>query len=61
MGYINDLEPKIREFFALGDEQGLIKWLKDTVLESYRNGQASVSGKSGSESKPQKRYFKRSR
>ncbi len=38
MGYIKDLEPKLRALYEEGDEETLIKFVKDRCLESYKNG-----------------------
>ena len=38
MGYIHDLERELRELLRNSDEVLLIKFVKEKVLESYRNG-----------------------
>jgi len=38
MGYLQDLEKELRDRFAEMDEEKLIKFFKEKVLESYRNG-----------------------
>lgn len=39
MRYMQQLEEKLRELLAQGDESAVISFVKETVLESYRNGQ----------------------
>jgi|GEM_PF-1389244 len=38
MGYIQDLEKELREELGHMDAEQLIKYFKDKILESYRNG-----------------------
>ena len=38
MGYIQDLEKELREELGHMDAEQLVKYFKDKVLESYRNG-----------------------
>ena len=38
MGYIQDLEKELREKLGQMDQEELIKFFKEKVLESYRNG-----------------------
>ena len=38
MGYITDLEQELTTLLHHGDEQALIKLVKEKVLESYKNG-----------------------
>ena len=38
MGYINDFEQELRARLDNGFSDEDIKWLKETVLQSYRNG-----------------------
>lgn len=42
MGYIQDLEKELRENLRDMDEEDLIKFFKEKVLESYRNGVESA-------------------
>jgi hypothetical protein len=52
MGYIEDLEKELEEKLDNGMErEELIKFLKDKVLESYRNGL-----KAQKQSKPKSRH-----
>ncbi len=58
MGYIQDLEKELRDRVAEMDEEELIKFFKEKVLESYQNGAQSgrpVKGKGTSQSQA-KRY-----
>ena len=38
MGHLQTVEAKLRELIAEGDEEALVRFVKDKVLESYRNG-----------------------
>ena len=38
MGYIQDFERELKTLLQNGDEQALIKFVKEKVLESYWNG-----------------------
>ena len=38
MGYITDIEQELTTLLHNGDEQALIKLVKEKVLESYKNG-----------------------
>ena len=38
MGYIQDFERELTTLLENGDEQALIKFVKEKVLESYWNG-----------------------
>ena len=38
MGYIQDFERELTELLQRGDEQALIKFVKEKVMESYWNG-----------------------
>ena len=38
MGHLQQLEAELRERIAEGDVESLVKWIKDQVLQSYRNG-----------------------
>lgn len=42
MGYIQDLEKELRDGLAEMDDEELIKFFKEKVLESYRNGAQSA-------------------
>lgn len=42
MGYIQDLEKELREEIGQMDAEQLIKYFKQKVLESYRNGAQSA-------------------
>ena len=42
MGYIQDIEQKIRKLLAEGDDDVTIAYIKDQLLKSYRNGILSV-------------------
>lgn len=47
MGYIQDLEKELRDRMADMDEEELIKFFKEKVLESYRNGAQSAKPAKG--------------
>ena len=38
MGHLQDTERKLRELLDEGDTEKIVKWVKERVLESYRNG-----------------------
>ena len=38
MGYIHDLERDLIELLQEGDEQAVIKFVKEHIVESYKNG-----------------------
>ena len=38
MGYIQDLERELRRLLAEGDDEIVIKFVKEKILESYKNG-----------------------
>lgn len=41
MGYIKDIEQEFRAVLARGDEEEIVKFFKDKVYESYKNGASS--------------------
>ena len=50
MGYIHDFERELTTLLQNGDEQAVIKFVKDKVLESYWNGTKAtktIDGRSG--------------
>jgi len=38
MGYITDLEQELTELLQKGDEQQVVKFVKEHIVESYKNG-----------------------
>ena len=38
MGYIQDLERELTELLQDGDEQAVVKFVKEHIVESYKNG-----------------------
>ncbi len=38
MGYIHDLEGELSALLQLGDAQAVIKYVKEHIVESYKNG-----------------------
>ena len=42
MTYIRDLEREFRALLKDGDEEQLVRFVKEKVLESYRNGLDAV-------------------
>ena len=38
MGYINDFEQELRVRLEKGWSDADVKWVKETILQSYRNG-----------------------
>lgn len=57
MGYIQELEHELREKLPQMDKESLVKYFKDKVWESYKNGvQAGKKGKGNKEThKPEKK------
>jgi hypothetical protein len=41
MGHLQQLDSELRDRLAEGDIEALVKWVKDQVLQSYRNGLAT--------------------
>jgi hypothetical protein len=41
MGHLQIIESELRHLLAQGDAEAVIVWVKERVLESYRNGQAA--------------------
>jgi hypothetical protein len=39
MRYMQQLEQKLKELLSDADDEAIITFVKETVLESYRNGQ----------------------
>ena len=40
MGYMQQFEQELRAQLAKGDTDASVRWIKEKVLESYRNGLA---------------------
>jgi hypothetical protein len=40
MGHLQTIESELRQVIAVGDVEALVAWVKERILESYRNGQA---------------------
>jgi hypothetical protein len=40
MGHLRTIESELRQVIAEGDKEALVVWVKERILESYRNGQA---------------------
>ena len=44
-GHLQHIERELRALLAEGNTEAIVKWVKERVLESYRNGmQASKAG-----------------
>jgi len=41
MGHLKQLDVELRERIAEDDTETLVKWVKDQVLQSYKNGLAA--------------------
>lgn len=41
MGYMDEIERAFREILGKGDAEATVRWVKETILQSYRNGQAA--------------------
>lgn len=48
MGHLHDIETTLRKLIALKDVEKLVSWVKERVLESYKNGLARVERKTTS-------------
>ncbi len=61
MGYIQDLEKELRAKLPQMDEENLVKFFKDKVWESYRNGMGASKKPSSSKwsGKKTSRFSKR--
>jgi len=42
MGYMHDVAEAFRKVLSAGDEEATIRFFKEKILESYRNGLAAV-------------------
>lgn len=51
MGHLQTVEADFRKLLAQGEEEALVRFVKEQVLASYRNGQAA-SGKPKTEDAP---------
>ena len=38
MGHIQNIEEQLRNLLDKGDREAVVKWVKEAVLQSYRNG-----------------------
>ena len=45
MGHLQEIETTLRELIARNDVEALVSWVKERVLESYKNGLARVERK----------------
>ena len=60
MSYMRDLEEKLRQLLGDAEDEKVIKFVKETVLESYRNGQqASNRPKRQGRNKPAGKNYQR--
>ena len=50
MGHLQEIETTLRELIARNDVEALVFWVKERVLESYKNGLARVERKGTSPS-----------
>jgi len=39
MSHLQQIEAELRDHIAQNDEEALVAWVKERVLESFRNGQ----------------------
>jgi hypothetical protein len=42
--HLEQIEQELRDLLGKGDADAVVNWVKERVLESYRNGQASRRG-----------------
>ena len=63
MGYIHDVEKGLRVLLANvrpEDQEAIVRYCKDKILESYRNGQeAATNGTAPAPAAPRPRKFTR--
>ena len=60
MSYMRDLEEKLRKLVDDAEDEAIIKFAKEAVLESYRNGQqASNRSKRQGRKKPAGKNYQR--
>lgn len=57
--HLQEIEQTLRELIAKNDAEAIVVWVKERVLESYRNGMAARRG-AGARSPRGARSFKRS-
>jgi len=50
MGHLQTIESELRRVIAEGDTEALVTWVKERILESYRNGQAVRRSSEGTRS-----------
>lgn len=48
MGHLQEIETTLRDLIARNDVEALVAWVKERVLESYKNGLARVERKGAS-------------
>ncbi len=48
MGHIQEIEQTLREMLTHNDPEDVVRWVKERVLESYKNGLAQAGKRGGS-------------
>jgi hypothetical protein len=61
MGYINDFRAKLAQLIEEGKHEEALKYAADSVWDSYKNGQKSVSGLEEKDVRKAQRFAKRSK
>jgi hypothetical protein len=59
MGHLQTFEVELRSRLEKGDVETLVKWVKDQVLTSYRNGLAAPATSKDGERPVRPRYAKK--
>jgi len=57
MGYMQEFEVELRKQLSGGDTEATVKWIKQRLLDSYRNGLAAQ--KEGGRATPDRRQARR--
>ncbi|HLH56541.1 MAG TPA: hypothetical protein VKY92_23350 [Verrucomicrobiae bacterium] len=50
MGHLQTIESELRRVIVEGDTEALVAWVKERILESYRNGQVLRRSSEGTRS-----------
>lgn len=61
MGHLQTVEAKLRDLIHAGDEEALVRFVKEAVLQSYRNGLALRQHAGAEGQKFERRYAKKRR
>jgi hypothetical protein len=53
-GYLELMERELRALLAEGNTEDIVKWVKEHILESYRNGKATTGAPAKDTERPPK-------